>query len=76
MFLLAIEIVCSGMLLIVNFFRFNLLFVVAGFCVNIAIALNPSLPKEWMMWAFYLIALGELIAGVTKAIKQKRGISG
>jgi hypothetical protein len=71
--LLKIEVAFAGIMLFVNFFRFNILFVVAAICVDIAVTLNPALPKEWMMWAFYLLAFGEMICAVVKARQEKRG---
>jgi hypothetical protein len=68
--MLLILCIFSGILLLVNFFRSNLLIAIAGMCVNVAIMLVPGCP-EWLQWAAGLIAFGEMIAGAVKALGSK-----
>lgn len=54
-------------LLMVNVFRFNIFLVLAAVMVNIALAsfIGPNGPRQ-LIWAAWLIALAELVAGVYK----------
>ncbi len=71
--LLLIEVIFAVLLLFVNVFRFNLLFVIAGIAANVAIVMNVNAP-DWMHIGASALALGELLAGSAKALKEKRGM--
>lgn len=58
-------------LLTINFFRFNILFVIAAVFVNIGITQIPGTPL-WLIIAAWFLALGEGVAGIVKAIWGKK----
>lgn len=63
-------------LLMVNFFRFNLLIVIAAVFINIALAQQDGAPLHFLIAAWFL-AGAEAIAGIVKLVfgrsrKQKK----
>lgn len=64
-------IISSLGLLIVNFFRFNILFALAGIMVNIWLMTQPDLPRGIFYMAL-LIAIGEAFALVARIFLGKK----
>lgn len=58
-------------LLIVNFFRFNILIVIAAIFVNIALAQQPGMPL-FMYYAAYMLAVAEAATGFVKLAFGKK----
>lgn len=50
-------------LMLVNFFRFNIMFVVAAVFVNVGLAMQPGIPI-WLYEAAWILAIGEAAAGI------------
>jgi hypothetical protein len=65
-------------LLIVNFFRFNILLVIAAVFVNIALAYQPGIPI-FLIYAALFMALAEITTGFVKLVfgrKNKKRFTG
>lgn len=60
-FILLIEIILSIGLLIVTFFRPNVLFTLAGIMINVGITQTPGVNK-WIIYGAILLAAGEAFA--------------
>lgn len=61
---LILSIISIG-LLFVNFFRFNILIVIAAIFVNIGLAYQPDIPK-WLIYAALFLALAEAATGFVR----------
>lgn len=58
-------------LLLVNFFRFNILITIAAIFVNIALAKLPGTPLM-VQYAAYMLCLAEASAGFVKLVWGKK----
>lgn len=67
---LILTIVSLG-LLMVNFFRSNLLFTLAGVFVNIGLALQPGVPS-WLRVSALLLAVGEAVVFLVRVMMGRK----